>query len=58
MRLITIKEAAEILRVNPKTVIRYLDENKLTKYRTPDGSGPVRLSEEEVQKFFRPVTQN
>ena len=58
MRLITIKEAAEILRVNPKTVIRYLDENRLTKYRTPDGNGPVRLNEEEVRNFFRPVTRN
>lgn len=54
MELITIKEAADILKLNEKTVINYLNDGKLTKFRGPEGTGPVRVSLDEVKNFFRP----
>lgn len=54
MELITIRQAAEMLDLKPRTIISYLEKGILTKFRGPDGSNAVRLSADEVKNFFRP----
>jgi len=49
--LLTLKEAAALLRVSTKTVYRYLSKGKLPGLRTPGGVWRVRA--DSVHALFR-----
>jgi excisionase family DNA binding protein len=52
-QLITIAEAAERLRVNPRTVRRRVADGHLTAYRV--GPSLIRLDSDEVDALLRPI---
>lgn len=51
-KLLTPREAAEILNVDPATVRRYVRLGMLPARRLP--SGYIRLRREDVEKLLRP----
>lgn len=53
MKLLTRQEVAELLRVDPRTVERWLRSGTLKGYKLGDGkTAPWRIDEVEVQKFL------
>lgn len=53
MKLLTRQEVAAMLRVDPRTVERWLRSGKLKGYKLGDGkTAPWRIDEAEVQKFL------
>jgi excisionase family DNA binding protein len=53
MELLTRQEVAKLLRVDPRTVERWLRSGKLNGYKLGDGkTAPWRIDEAEVQKFL------
>ncbi len=50
-RLLTIAEAAERLRVNPKTVRRWIAGDELAAYRV---GRQWRITEDQLTQFLRP----
>lgn len=53
MKLLTRKEVADLLRVDPRTVERWLRSGKLKGYKLGSGkTAPWRIDEVEVQKFL------
>ena len=52
MELLTIQEAAELMRVSPMTVRRRIDEGRLMAVRVGRG---VRVSKEALDSFVKPV---
>lgn len=52
MDLLTVREAAELLKVNPITVRRCIADGRLPAVRV--GSG-VRLDKEAVERFIKPI---
>jgi excisionase family DNA binding protein len=58
-QLITIKEAAEIMKVGRTTINRWINEGKLKKVKIGTGTnGAVRLIRDEVETFIRNSIQN
>ena len=51
-KLYTVREAAEILRVTPYSVQRYVREGKL-KALKPGGGRVLRITQEELDRFLR-----
>lgn len=53
MKLLTRKEVADLLRVDPRTVERWLRSGKLNGYKLGDGAtAPWRIDMAEVKKFL------
>ncbi len=53
MELLTLKEVAEILRVDPRTVERSLKSGALKGYKLGAGkTAPWRIEKEEIRKFL------
>ena len=49
-RLLTIKEVAEYLRVDPKTVRRRIDDGDLAAHKV---GRPWRIAESDLRKYLR-----
>lgn len=53
MELLTLKEVADILRVDPRTVERWLKNGALKGYKLGGGrTAPWRIEKEEMRKFL------
>ena len=52
MELMTVKEAAELLRVTPITVRRYIADGRLPAVRVGKG---VRVQKEAIEQFPKPL---
>jgi len=52
-QLITIAEAAEMVRVHPRTIRRRIAEGSLTAYRV--GPHLIRLDVDELDAMLRPI---
>lgn len=52
-QLLTIAEAAELIRVHPRTVRRRIAEGALTAYRV--GPHLIRLDADELDALLRPI---
>jgi excisionase family DNA binding protein len=53
MQLLTLKEVADILRVDPRTVERWLKSGALKGYKLGGGkTAPWRIEKEEIRKFL------
>jgi len=48
--LLTLKEAAEILRVSERTLRRYINENELKAVKL---RGVIRIKEEDLEEFIK-----
>jgi excisionase family DNA binding protein len=58
-QLITIKEAAAIMKVGRTTINRWIKEGKLKKVKIGTGTnGAVRLRRDEVETFIRNSVQD
>ena len=54
MELLTVREAAALLKVAPITIRRYVADGRLAAVRVGRG---VRLTREAVEKFAKPLTK-
>lgn len=54
MKYYTVKEVAEILRMNPESVRLMIVEHKLGAYRK-GGKGKYLISEKQIKAFLVPV---
>lgn len=52
LHLLTVRETAYLLRVNPITVRRYIADGRLTAVRVGKG---VRVSKEAIDQFLAPI---
>lgn len=52
-QLLTIAEAAELIRVHPRTIRRRIAEGVLTAYRV--GPSLIRLDADELNALLRPI---
>lgn len=53
MELLTIPEAAQVMRVSPITVRRHIAQGEIEAVRVGRG---VRISKESLERFIKPVT--
>jgi excisionase family DNA binding protein len=51
---ITVKEAAQLLKVSTRTIVSWMDEGKLTRKKI---GSTVRISKKEVQSILKPIKQ-
>ena len=55
----TIKEVAEILKVNERTISRWISDGKIQAVKIGgQGKGkPTRISEKEIEKLIKPIKE-
>ena len=51
---ITVREASRRLALSPRTIMRYMDEGRLTRFKVR-GQKAVRLLETDVHNLMQPV---
>ena len=55
IELFRVREVAEILKVDPQTVYRWVRKGKINIIRL--SSGGVRISRSEIDKFITPIDE-
>jgi excisionase family DNA binding protein len=53
MKLLTVRECAQMLRVSPGCVYQLVSQNKLPHLRVGCGRGRIRIPEEALAEFLR-----
>jgi excisionase family DNA binding protein len=54
-RLLTVREAAAAVRVNPATIYRAIETGRLQALRVGGGLGPLRIEQEALTDYLQPV---
>ena len=51
----TLKEAAEILRMNPEVVRKAISSHKLGAFRKGGGRGPYLITQKQIEAYLEPA---
>ncbi len=54
-KFLTVKETAELLRVNPMTIYRYINAEKITAYKI---GKDYRIKREDFNKFLKKIKKD
>lgn len=55
MKYYTLKEAAEILRMNPEVVRKAISDHKLGAFRKGGGRGPYLITQKHIDAYLVPA---